>query len=195
LATSFNKEGRHPDIRELPAVGLAVATNESDLTITARSNPKQRVILTKTRKLPKKVEVLDLGLMGVRCLKGEKGQCINEPVRGLTVAKLLNPVKNIEVGMRILKAKYKLHGGDWLARYNGSGERKQGHPYAEKILAIRLAFEGKQGVVHGTRMRRMTSQIIEAVNAARIVKYTTPPTTSSALATMTRGERNLCQLQ
>ena len=161
LATAYNKEGESQKIKGLPVIGFAISINESDLRAKVTSEPFKRIILTKKKKLPKEVKVVDVGLMGVRCLKGEKGHCINDPVSGMTVSNLLNPIKNIEVGMKILKSKYEMHGKDWLMKYNGGST--ESHGYAGKINAILFALNGIQLKVSGKRMKKLTGQIVEAV--------------------------------
>jgi hypothetical protein len=160
IASAFNKEGKFPGVKNLSVVGAAIAANESDFREKVSSISFKRTILLKKKKIPKEVTVVDVGLMGIRCLKGSDGRCTNGLARGLTLTQLLDPVKNIEIGMKILKAKYKAHGKNWLTRYNGgNGE----YGYSGRIHAILLAFEGKQGKVSKGRMTKMTGQIIEAV--------------------------------
>ena len=75
-----------------PTLLLAVMINESDLDDKAA-----RVSLR-----DKKIYAKDSGLMGIRCVLGTRGQCINGNVRGVKWTDLMIPTNNIDHGAKEL---------------------------------------------------------------------------------------------
>jgi hypothetical protein len=75
-----------------PTLLLAVAINESDL------NEKAARVSMRDNKVYAK----DSGLMGIRCVLGSRGQCLNGNVRGMKWADLMVPANNIDAGAKEL---------------------------------------------------------------------------------------------
>jgi hypothetical protein len=75
-----------------PTLLLAVAINESDL------NEKAARVSMRDQKIYAK----DSGLMGIRCVLGSRGQCLNGNVRGMKWADLMVPTNNIDSGAKEL---------------------------------------------------------------------------------------------
>lgn len=75
-----------------PALMLAIAINESDLD--------EQAVLASVR--GETVFAKDGGLMGIRCILDEKGNCTNGNVRGLTWNNVMTPLTNIALGAREL---------------------------------------------------------------------------------------------
>lgn len=78
---------------EIPAsLILAVMINESDMNESAfRTTMKDGRLYAK-----------DGGLMGIRCIVDKHGRCTNGNVRGRSLAEVMNPVSNIDMGAREL---------------------------------------------------------------------------------------------
>jgi hypothetical protein len=75
-----------------PSLILAVMINESDMNEKAfRTTMKAGTVYAK-----------DGGLMGIRCVVGKEGRCINGNVRGVKWQDIMDPVKNIDLGAREL---------------------------------------------------------------------------------------------
>jgi hypothetical protein len=133
-----------------PATLLALGVNEADL----RTSECHRV-----------GRGLDCGILGVRCVLGSSGKCVNRPVRGLTPATLLKPSVNIQKGAEILAT---LHGGN-LAGYNGGPHSRDDGAYPRKIGAILSALGGVDVLAKyrrhkkETRMEKLTRTISQAV--------------------------------
>lgn len=78
--------------RVSPTLLLAVMINESDLDEkAARVSMRDQKIYAK-----------DSGLMGIRCVLGPRGQCINGNVRGARWTDLMVPANNIDYGAKEL---------------------------------------------------------------------------------------------
>ncbi len=75
-----------------PALMLAVSINESDLD--------DQAVATSVR--GETVYAKDGGLMGIRCILDDKGNCTNGNVRGLTWTNVMSPFTNIALGAREL---------------------------------------------------------------------------------------------
>jgi hypothetical protein len=75
-----------------PTLLLAVMINESDL------NEKAARVSMRDQKLYAK----DSGLMGIRCVLGSRGQCLNGNVRGMKWTDLMAPATNIDHGAKEL---------------------------------------------------------------------------------------------
>jgi hypothetical protein len=75
-----------------PALIVAVMLNESDLDEKA-TTPYYR---------DGELYAKDGGLMGVRCVFGERGRCDNGQVKGMSFRAVMDPVKNVELGARAL---------------------------------------------------------------------------------------------
>ena len=139
IADAFNET-------ENPVQSMAIAINESDL--------RERAINVQPK------GVFDVGLMAVRCVtrtfaEDTQDICLNGAARGLTVAKLLDPVVNIRTAAAVLAS----HGGS-LRRYNG-GTRE--HGYGARIGALVAAMGGVEVKVKGKRLRKLVRQIVEAM--------------------------------
>lgn len=74
-----------------PALLVAVMINESDLNETATRTSTSRGRLAK-----------DSGLMGIRCVLDQRGNCTTGLVRGMPWRRVMDPVTNIELGARYL---------------------------------------------------------------------------------------------
>jgi soluble lytic murein transglycosylase-like protein len=136
-----------------PLLSLAIAINESDLRPTVLANTRPGVF--------------DVGLMGVRCVRGQGGRCTNGLVKGLSLAQLQDPETNIFVANQILLEKRQSHGPAFLRGYNGGVANGQG--YAGKISALMSALIGTQSKVKGKRMRKLTAQILTVTQPRRSV--------------------------
>jgi hypothetical protein len=75
-----------------PYLIVAIMLNESDLNEAAVS----------TTVKDGKAYARDGGLMGIRCVLGDKGRCKNGNVRGITWTQVMNPVTNIDLGAQAL---------------------------------------------------------------------------------------------
>jgi hypothetical protein len=122
LAAAFNAM---PD----PVLMAAICLNESDLRPTAINVVR--------------ADVYDTGLCGVRCVI-EDGRCTNWPVAGMTLAELLEPVRNIEAAAKVLERKRAKSPKHYLRHYNG-GTQERG--YAARIGVLAAAIGGKRGVL------------------------------------------------
>jgi len=134
-----------------PLLSLAIAINESDLRPTVLANTRPNVF--------------DVGLMGVRCVRGPGGRCTNGLVKGLSLAQLQDPEMNIFVANQILLEKRQSHGPAFLRGYNVGVANGQG--YAGKISALMSALAGTQIKVKGKRMRKLTAQILTVTQPSR----------------------------
>jgi len=141
-----------------PATMLAIAVLESDL--------RPRAVAKHTR-ASDGTTVVDVGLCGVRCVVGPDGRCTNEPVRGLTAAKLEDPILNVLAAAMVLQLKRATLGRRALAGYNGDVDGS--NRYGESVRAIVAALGGTIEVSHvkKPRVRRLARLIAAAVLKAR----------------------------
>jgi hypothetical protein len=95
-------------------VSLIVATmiNESDMN--------EKAVRTSVR--DGHLYARDGGLMGIRCVFGNGGRCVNAAVRGLTWDQVMEPARNIALGAQQL-AYWRDVGGIERARLRGRGGR------------------------------------------------------------------------
>lgn len=142
---------------EDPRTTFAIEILESGLVEKAVS-PPTRIRNGKYR--GKKAQ--DVGLMGVRCVLGRGGRCLNWPVVGMTPAELTDPENNITVGVKILTEKKRVCGARWAACYNGDPDGS--NRYGAKVLAMTAAMGGVEptkGV--GRRVRSLAKKVLVAV--------------------------------
>jgi hypothetical protein len=141
-----------------PATLLAMAVLESDMRPRA---------LAKRRRPSDGATVVDVGLCGVACVLGPDGRCTNEPVRGLTTAKLQDPILNVLAAAQVLEHKRAVLGRRALGGYNG--DRDGSNRYGESVRAIVAAFGGVVDVakVKKRRIRELARLIATAVQRAR----------------------------
>ena len=134
-----------------PVMFAAMAVNESDLREGVVAEPKPGV--------------LDIGLLGVRCILDKRDRCMNAPVIGRHWTELANPEKNIHAAAVVLA----MHKGS-LRRYNG-GTTERG--YGARIMALVAAFSGELRIPKGAhgrqwaRIRELARRIVEAIGKER----------------------------
>ena len=106
-----------------PTLLLAIMINESDM------NEKAQHIYTRKGKVYAK----DGGLMAIRCVLDERDRCRNGEVRGLPWKQLMDPVKNIELGARLL-AHYRDGGGVMAKTVNCRDKSGHLHPVVKQVV-------------------------------------------------------------
>lgn len=122
-----------------PLTMLAVAANESGMNEKAYRKARPHVV--------------DIGLTGLRCVLDERGRCVNSPVRGRTIAELMESVRNIQLAHVLATAK----GPRWLDRWNGSPG------YAARIGVLAAAIRGeKKPTGKGAKWKRIR-ELVERV--------------------------------
>jgi hypothetical protein len=133
---------------------LAIAVLESDLRGGAVVEHPPR---------PDGRRVLDVGLMGIRCLADGRGRCTNGEARGLTVGQLLDPATSVRTAAAVLRG----HGGS-LDAYNGcSGSGHRRCRYGDKVAALVVALGGVEVRVSGARLRELVRRVAGAVRKSR----------------------------
>jgi hypothetical protein len=110
-------------------------------------------------------KVVDVGLCGVRCVRGKNERCMVGPATGLTQIALKDPVTNVHVAGQILAQKRRVCGKNALSCYLGR-ERVPGQR-AREVAMILAAFEG----VLPARERSMRDRVLAlASRTARAVR-------------------------
>lgn len=88
--------------------------------------------------------VADVGLMGVRCVLGEEGQCSNGPAKGITIDELKDAVTNVQVAGEIMKQKQAALGKRWLCGYGGTAGKRSRCPYSRTVTSMDAALAGRR---------------------------------------------------
>jgi soluble lytic murein transglycosylase-like protein len=136
VANAFVASGQRHNLE--PEFLASVSLNESDF-----NDESTRVSINKQGD-----EVVDSGLMAIRCVKDSKGRCKNGYVKGMTVKKLLVIETNIEIGAKILAStrqdKYCKHlNHPWWAHYNWGPRTLDKGParhYGHRVGVVYFAY-------------------------------------------------------